>query len=375
LFDLVCSEIIGTFKKLYEASWGPRLEDILRHAILAVLFNPGATLLDLHLVLSSQTYRLKLLENVKDPIILHYWEKIFPRTAKEQQEWLSSSFNKIGRFLVNPLVRNIVGQSKSSFNIRDIMNEGKILLVNLAKGKIGEDNSSLLGSVLVGKILIAALSRAEIKQEERRQFHLIVDEYHSFATESFPTLQSEARKFAIDTMVAHQYRDQLDLLNRGSTLNVGNFIFFRLTGKDSLELSVQFDNTPPEPDLEPQPMLYPTSSEGVYRVGDRREYVMAKGKARLYSDVAQEMANRLSNLPNYECLCKLVKDGKLAEYHIATEPIKKRKNPKMAEEIIENSRKLARSREEVENEIKLKMSSAEIFTKPKAFENIKEKGD
>jgi len=375
LVDLVCSEIIGTFKKLYEASWGPRLEDILRHAILVVLFNPGATLLDLHLVLSSQTYRLKLLENVKDPIILHYWEKIFPKTLKEQQEWLSSSFNKIGRFLVNPLVRNIVGQSKSSFNIRDIMNEGKILLVNLAKGKIGEDNSSLLGSVLVGKILIAALSRAEIKQEERRQFHLIVDEYHSFATESFPTLQSEARKFAIDTMVAHQYRDQLDLLNRGSTLNVGNFIFFRLTGKDSLELSVQFDNTPPEPDLEPQPMLYPTSSEGVYRVGDRREYVMGKGKARLYSDVAQEMANRLSNLPNYECLCKLVKDGILAEYHIATEPLKKRKTPKMAKEIIENSRKLALSREEVEEEIKIKMSSEEIFTKPKDFENIKEKGD
>jgi len=105
------------------------------------------------------------------------------------------------------------------------MNEGKILLVNLAKGKIGEDNSSLLGSVLVGKILIAALSRAEIDQENRKQFHLIVDEYHSFATESFPTLQSEARKFAIDTLVAHQYRDQLDYLNRGSTLNVGNLFF------------------------------------------------------------------------------------------------------------------------------------------------------
>ena len=373
LVDLVCSEIVGTFKKLYEASWGPRLEDILRHAILVVLYNPGSTLLDLHLVLSSKEYRQKMLENVKDPIITQYWERIFPKTHKEAQEWLASSFNKIGRFLVNSLIRNIVGQSQSSFNIRDIMNEGKILLVNLAKGKIGEDNSSLLGSVLVGKILIAALSRAEIEQENRRQFHLIVDEFHSFATESFPTLQSEARKFAIDTLVAHQYRDQLDYLNKGSTLNVGNFIFFRITGIDSLELAIQFDNTPPEPDLEPQPMLYNTSQKGVYRVGDRREFVMAKGKPRMYSDVAQEMANRLSNLPNYECWCKLIKDGRLVEHYIATEPIKKTKNPEMAQEIISLSRKLAKDRGEVEKAIREKMSLAEIYATPKEFENIKSK--
>ena len=375
LVDLVCSEIIGTFKKLYEASWGPRLEDILRHAILVVLYNPGSTLLDLHLVLSSKEYRLKMLENVKDPIITQYWEKIFPKTNKEAQEWLASSFNKIGRFLVNALVRNIVGQPQSSFSIRDIMNQGKILLVNLAKGKIGEDNSSLLGSVLVGKILIAALSRAEIDQENRRQFHLIVDEFHSFATESFPTLQSEARKFAIDTMVAHQYRDQLDYLNKGSTLNVGNFIFFRITGIDSLELAIQFDNTPPVPDLEPQPMLYNTSQNGVYRVGDRREFVMAKGKPRMYSDVANEMANRLSNLPNYECWCKLIKDGRLVEHYIATEPITINKNPEMAQEIIKLSRNLARSRKEVENDIKTKMSNAEVSTKPEAFEKIEKKGN
>jgi len=373
--DLVCSEIIGTFKKLYEASWGPRLEDILRHAILVVLFNPGSTLVDLHLVLSSQIYRLKMLEKVKDPIITQYWEKIFPQKGKEQQEWLASSFNKIGRFLVNSLIRNIVGQAKSSFSIKDIMNEGKILLVNLAKGRIGEDNSSLLGSVLVGKILIAALSRAEIDQENRKQFHLIVDEYHSFATESFPTLQSEARKFAIDTLVAHQYRDQLDYLNRGSTLNVGNFIFFRTTGKDSLELAVQFDNTPPVPDLEPQPMLYPTSNDGVYRVGDRREFVMAKGKPRMYSDVANEMANRLTNLPNYECWCKLVKEGSLVEHYMATEPITRPKDPEIAQEIIENSRTLARDRKEVENDIRAKMDTSRIFIKPKAFESVKKLKD
>jgi len=370
LVDLVCSEIVGTFKKLYQESWGPRLEDILRHSILTIVRNPGLTLLDLLLMLSSPIYRHKLLEGTKDPLIKNYWEKIFPWEPKEVREWLASSYNKIGRFLANPLIRNIVSQSKSSFNIKDIMNNGKILLVNLAKGKIGEDNSSLLGSVLVGKILIAALSRAEIPEDQRRPFHLIVDEYHSFATESFPTLQSEARKFRIDTMVAHQYRNQLDFLNKGSTLNVGNFILFRITGKDSLELANQFDNTPPEPELEPEPVLHRTSQKGIFRKGESSEYIMSKGKPRLYSDVSQEMANRLSNLPNYECWCKLVKGGKLEEYQIKTLPLPDSKNAVQAKEIKEISRKLGRKRGEVEKEVKKKMSTAEILTGPKDFEDL-----
>lgn len=368
LVDLVCSEIVGTFKKLYQDSWGPRLEDILRHSILTIVRNPGLTLLDLLLMLSSPIYRHKLLEGAKDPLIKNYWEKIFPWEPKEVREWLASSYNKIGRFLANPLIRNIVSQSKSSFNIKDIMNQGKILLVNLAKGKIGEDNSSLLGSVLVGKILIAALSRAEIPEDQRRPFHLIVDEYHSFATESFPTLQSEARKFRIDTMVAHQYRDQLDFLNKGSTLNVGNFILFRITGKDSLELTLQFDNTPPEPDPEPEPVLHRTSQKGIFRTGDSSEFIMGEGKTRLYSDVSQEMANRLSNLPNYECWCKLIKDGELVEYHIKTFPLPDKTNKDQAKEIKEAIKKLGKKRKEVEKIIKKKMSTAEILTGPKDFE-------
>jgi len=368
--DLVCSEIVGTFKKLYQDSWGPRLEDILRHSILSVLKSPNLTLLDLLLVLSSPVYRRKVLDRVKDPLIHNYWDKIFPFEPKEVREWLASSYNKIGRFLANPLIRNIVSQPKSSFDLRKIMDEGKILLVNLSKGRIGEDNSSLLGSVLVGKILIAALSRADIPEEKRKPFHLIVDEYQSFATESFPTLQSEARKFRIDTMVAHQYRDQVDILNKGSTLNVGNFILFRITGKDSLELANQFDNTPPEPDPEPEPVLHRTSQKGVFRKGASSEYIMGKGKPRLYSDVSQEMANRLSNLPNYECWCKLVKDGKLVEHHIKTIPLPDSKNDVQAKEIKEASKKLGRKREEVEKEVKKKMSTAEILSGPRDFEDI-----
>lgn len=175
-------------------------------------------------VMTDESVRALFLSNVGDPIVRRYWENLFPSRRREQEEWTASSLNKIGRFLANPVIRNIVSQPRSTIDFREVMDQGKILLVNLSKGQIGEDNSSLLGSVIIGKILVAALSRAEIPREKRRRFHLIVDEYQSFATASFPTLQSEARKFNIDTVVAHQYRDQLDRDNRGSTLNVGNLI-------------------------------------------------------------------------------------------------------------------------------------------------------
>ena len=123
---------------------------------------------------------------------------------------IGSSLNKIGRFIANPIIRHIISQPKSSFNLREIMDEGKILLVNLSKGDIGSDNAKFLGAIIVNQLLIAALSRREIPEGQRRPFHLYVDEYQNFATKSFPDLQSEARKYAIDTLVAHQYRDQLD---------------------------------------------------------------------------------------------------------------------------------------------------------------------
>ena len=249
LVDRVCSEIVTTFHKLFYYSWGPHLEDLLRHSTLTLLANAESTLLDMLILLTQEDRREEMAARVADPIIQTYWRDRFPKKAKDQPEWAASTLNKIGRFLSNPLVRNIVSQPRSTFDLRQIMDQGKILLVNLSKGKIGEDNSALLGSVLVGKILIAALSRAETPPEGRRPFHLIVDEYQSFATESFPTLQSEARKFKIETIVAHQYRQQLDDLNRGSTLNVGNLIVFRVTGDDSRELAAQFDNTPPEPTI------------------------------------------------------------------------------------------------------------------------------
>ena len=356
LVDRVCSEIVTTFYKLFYYSWGPHLEDLLRHSILTLLANEGSTLLDMLILLTQEDRREEMAARVADPVIQTYWRDRFPKRAKDQPEWVGSTLNKVGRFLSNQLIRNIVSQPRSTFDLRDIMDEGKILLVNLSKGKLGEDNSALLGSVLVGKILIAALSRADVPKEQRTPFHLIVDEYQSFATQSFPTLQSEARKFNIDTIVAHQYRDQLDELNRGSTLNVGNLIVFRVTGKDSHELAAQFDNTPPEPDLERQPMLYNTSREGVYRTADRGQYVLIPGKARLYSDVQAEMANRLTNLPNFQARCTLVESNGLVEYALETELPKADPDPGVAAYIRERSRKMALPRNQIEKAIQERMA-------------------
>jgi hypothetical protein len=346
LVDRVCSEIVLTFKKLFPDFWGPRMEDLIRHSVLTLIATPDCTLIDMLPLLTSDEARRKYVVRSNDPIIRHYWEQAFPENKRGQSEWVSSSLNKIGRFLTNPVIRNIVAQPKSSFDFRRLMDEGKVLLVNLSKGQLGEDNSALLGSVIVGKILIAALSRAEMATEQRRPFHLIVDEYHSFATESFPTLQSEGRKFGIDTVVAHQYRDQLDQLNRGSTLNVGNFILFRLTGRDAHEMATQFDNTPPDPEPAPKAVPYRAGRAGIYRTGPDKALV--KGSSRSFGDVSSETANYLANVPNYQAYCKLIEGTELAEYHIATSRCDLPHDPSMRIAVREHSRRLAKPRTEVE---------------------------
>jgi hypothetical protein len=197
--DRICSEVVLTLKKLFEDSWGPRLEDLLRNSILTLMASPDASLLDMLLLLTDEGARQGYLSRVTDPIVSRYWKASFPASdpkkpnqSTKQAEHVSSTLNKIGRFLTNPVIRNIVAQSRSTFDFRNIMDEGKVLLVNLSKGELGEDNSSLLGSVLVGKILIAALSRSDTAVESRRPFHLIVDEYHSFATEPTMALTRQA---------------------------------------------------------------------------------------------------------------------------------------------------------------------------------------
>ena len=347
--DRVCSEIVLTLKKMFFDSWGPRMEDLIRHTVLTLMATLDRTLLDMLVLLTDEAKREQYVARATDPVVVHYWRHEFPKNPKTQGEWTASTLNKLGRFLTNPIIRNIVAQPKSTFDLRKVMDEGKVILVNLSKGELGEDNASLLGSILVGKILIAALSRAEIRQQERRQFHLIVDEYHSFATESFPTLQSEARKYAIDTIVAHQYREQLDELNRGSTLNVGNFVLFRVTGRDAREMAMQFDNSPPEPEPVLRSVPHRSGYAGIYRT--RGEQVYAPGSPRGYGDVERESANQLANNPNYQAHCKFIEAGELAEYYIKTVRPEARPDEQRAEEIRQRSRAMAGPRSAVEARI------------------------
>ncbi len=328
----VTSTVIDTLRKLFFYSWGPRMEDLLRYSILTLMETPDTTLLDLLLLLASESHRQNYTANLKDPLLNHFWKVQFAAYSKrEVVEVVGSSLNKVGRFLSNPLIRNIVSQPQSSFSMRQIMDQGKILLINLSKGDLGEDNSFLLGAVLINLVLIAALQRREIAPNQRRPFHLIVDEFQNFATESFATLQSEARKYGVTIMVAHQYRDQLDELNLGSTLNVANFIAMRVSGKDSQDLAGQFDNTPPAPDKTLEPVAreskqtLPQIAEPLYEIFAPANkvgtlYREKELPRRAYSDVQAETANRLTTLPNWTAVCRLIGEGGLTETTIKTQP-------------------------------------------------------
>jgi hypothetical protein len=370
----VTATVISTLYKLFAYSWGPRMEDLLRHSILTLMETPGTTLLELQLLLASPEHRKRFTANLKDPELKHFWDQQFGGYDKRQRvEVIGSSLNKIGRFLADPMMRNIVSQRESAFDLRQIMDEGKILLVNLSKGDLGEDNSALLGSVLVNLILISSLTRRDVPPEQRRPFHLIVDEYQSFATESFPTLQSEARKYGITVTVAHQYRDQLDELNRGSTLNVGNFIVMRVSGKDSFELASQFDNTPPAPEIRKEPYYAPfdDDSETYSDYDVWTQYKLPSGESvyheveqprRAFNDVQAERANQLSNLPNHQLLCRLVVDDRLKEYEVRTRVPQGQYNQEMSLHIRRRSVALGQPKVEVEAEIAERMGGVDFDT-------------
>lgn len=361
----VVSTIMGTLRRLFSYSWGPRLEHVLRHALLTAMLLPDSTFIELTLLLSNENYRKQVVEQVQDPIIKEFWDS-FPRSERERYDLISSTLNKLSPFITDLTMRNIVGQAKNTFDLRKIMDEGKILFVNLSKGDLGEENSSLLGSVLVNLVLISALQRRQIPVKERRPFHLIVDEFQNFATESFAVLQSEARKYAVDVVVVHQYRDQLDDLSKGSTLNVGNMIVFRTTGRDSYELASQFDNTPPPPEKVMEPIYRPYNGaekgEQLYSqpkstTGVGNLYHEVERLPRTYSDVEAERANQLSILPNYEAWCRLIhyqKAGRqhLIEWNIQMENLTEEKGDiQVASQIRENSRKLAKPRKDIEKDI------------------------
>jgi len=239
---LTVSSLISVFKKIWEDSWGPRMEYILRNSLSTLAEFKAASLLDLQRMFQNEVFRDTLIEKVKNPEIKSFWQKEFAKYPKRMQtEVFSPIQNKIGQFLNNPVIKKIVGQRQSSFNLRDVMDNRKILIVNLSKGIIGEDSASLLGSLLVTKIALAALSRQDIKEENRKDFYLYVDEFQSFATSGFIDILSEARKYRLNLILANQYLHQVDeKIRRAIFGNVGTLIAFRTGSEDARALAQEF---------------------------------------------------------------------------------------------------------------------------------------
>ena len=313
---LVASGLMGIFTKIWANAWSARMEYILNNAILALLDTPGTTLLGIPRMLVDKDYRQKIISNLKDPVIKAFWVHEYEAWQdKFRNEAIAPIQNKVGQFLSTSIIRNVVGQSKSTINIFDMMNEGKIFLVNVSKGRIGEDNSGLLGGMIITKIQLAAMERVRIPEENRRDFYLYVDEFQNFVTDAFAGILSEARKYRLNLTVAHQYTAQL-VVDKSSAVrdavfgNVGTMIVFRVGSDDAEFLESEFD-----PEFTPQDIV---------------------------------------NLPNYKVYMKLMIDGVTSRPFSAKTlpPMAKSGNRQVEEEVIKSSRFLyCRSKEVVEREI------------------------
>ncbi len=301
---LVASGLMGIFTKIWSNVWSARMEYILNNAILALLENPGSTLLGINRILVDKDFRQRIVANVKDPVIKAFWVNEYEQWRDQfRNEAIAPIQNKVGQFLSTAMIRNIVGQEKSTIDIFDLMNEKKILLVNVSKGRIGEDNSSLLGAMLITKIQLAAMERVRIPEEERADFYLYVDEFQNFATDSFAGILSEARKYRLNLIIAHQYIGQLvtDVSTKVRDAvfgNVGTMIVFRIGAADAEYLENEF-----EPEF-----------------------------------VIQDMVN----LPNYSIYLKLMVDGITARPFSAKtlSPFNVEASEDIKDKIIETSRRL-----------------------------------
>ena len=253
LRPIVGSGLVSIFKKMFAESWGPRLEYILRNTVLTLLTVPDATLVSIPLLLTHESYRKKVVAKLKDPILTQFWNQEFEKMPPNMMnEAVNPILNKVGQFLSSPILRNILGQPKNPFSMRWIMDNGKIFIVNLSKGKIGEDASALLGAMMVTKFQIEAMTRADIPERDRRDFGLYVDEFQNFATDSFATILSEARKYKLSLTMANQYIAQMPETVQGAVFgNVGSILSFQVGHQDALVLADVFggENVILPPDL------------------------------------------------------------------------------------------------------------------------------
>ncbi|NMB48466.1 type IV secretion system DNA-binding domain-containing protein [Candidatus Kuenenbacteria bacterium] len=256
---LVSSGLMGVFTKIWANMWSARMEYILNNCILALLDSPGNTLLGIMRLLVDKDYRKKIVSKVKDPVVKTFWvEEYANYNERFRTEAIAPIQNKVGQFLSSSVIRNIVGQTKSTIDMREIMDNQKILILNLSKGRIGEDNSALLGAMMITKIQLAAMSRVDIPETERKDFYLYVDEFQNFATESFADILSEARKYRLNLIMAHQYIAQLTSMSGGGRVtkvkdavfgNVGTIVLFRVGAPDAEDMIKEFEPYFVEEDL------------------------------------------------------------------------------------------------------------------------------
>ena len=239
---LVASGIVGAFKGIWRDSWGPRLEYILYNAIAALLDCPNTTLLGVNRLLTDADYRAWVVRQIKDPFIRDFWANEYASyDPRFQREAIAPIQNKLGQFLQSPVIRNILGQVRTKVSIPFVMDTGRVFIANLSKGNLGHDKANLLGSLLVTQFQLAAMARANVPEEERRDFYLFIDEFQNFGTDAFASILAEARKYRLCLALSHQYIDQLSLPVRQAVFgNVGTLSSFRVGHTDAEVLRDEF---------------------------------------------------------------------------------------------------------------------------------------
>jgi hypothetical protein len=315
---LVLSGLISTFKKIWADSWGPRMEYILRYALLSLLYYPNATLLHIQPLLTDYDFRREVLSYVKEKSVLNFWFLEFDKYPPQlKAEAISPILNKAGVFAAIKPLRNIIGHAKSSFSIDEVMNKGKVLICNLSKGMIGEDASTLLASMIINQIQVAALGRIKYPECQRINYYLYVDEMHNYVNESISGILSESRKFKLSLFLTHQYIGQLDeAISAAIFGNVGTIISFRVGAEDAGYLAKEF---------------YPVFSE-----------------------------QDLVNLPKYSIYLKLMIDGMTSKPFSATTLPSERPDKSYKQEVINSSRTLyAKPREILEGDTQMRQVGSE----------------
>lgn len=326
---LVASGLMGIFTKIWANAWSSRMEYILNNTILALLDTPDTTLLGIPRMLVDKDYRQYIINNLKDPVVKAFWVHEYEAWRDQfRNEAIAPIQNKVGQFLSSNIVRNVVGQTRSTINIFDIMNNKKIFLVNVSKGRIGEDNSALLGGMLITKLQLSAMERVRIPENQREDFYLYVDEFQNFVTDSFASILSEARKYRLCLIIAHQYIAQLETADSKTVKdavfgNVGTMVIFRVGADDADALEKEF-----EPEF-----------------------------------VVEDFVN----LPNYHIYNKLMVDGVTSRPFSAKTlpPVNVQTSDEIRNSVIETSRNnFTRRRSEVEAEIQKWSSTVPGTTRP-----------